>query len=91
MHSIVIGQVCASDQLCESCKTYFSVISLSLFLRLMYAFVCLRVAREDVKRSVDAWPMDMPDTHTLIQIDARIKMQSQLTPWLMQAFNAKQQ
>ena len=40
---------------------------------------------------MDAWPLDMPDTNTLIPIDARIKMQSQLTPWLIQAFNAKQQ
>ena len=40
---------------------------------------------------VDAWPLDMPDTNTLIPIDARIKMQSQLTPWLMQAFTATQE
>ena len=39
---------------------------------------------------MDAWPCDMPDTNTNIPNDARMNMQSQLTSWLMQAFNAKQ-
>ena len=39
---------------------------------------------------VDAWPCDMPDTNTNIPNDARMNMQSQITSWLLQAFNAKQ-
>ena len=37
---------------------------------------------------VTAWPMDMPDANTTLPCDVRKNIQTQLLPWLMDAFKS---
>ena len=45
---------------------------------------CENIADPDVS----AWPMDMPDTNTILPNDVRTNIQRQLLPWLVNAFKA---